>query len=130
MDEQVTVRTVMRASPVAVSWLESAEAALGRMRELGWDRLPVVDAYGVIGLCERRMLQASERRGNWMGGVSVGDLMRRGPFWCRQSEPGEQALRRMERLNTDVLAVIDHRGRVVGTVHRDHFAASAAPALC
>lgn len=123
----MTVQDVMRAMPAFVSWLDSADSALERMRELGWDRLPVVDAHGVIGLCDRRMLQATERRGNWMGGVSVGDVMRRGPFWCRQLEAGDNALQTMDRLNTDVLAVIDHRGRVVGAVHRDQLLAETDP---
>ncbi len=119
MENDVTVGDVMRSAPAYVSWMESAGAALERMRELGWERLPVVDAHGVIGLCDRRMLQSAERRGNWMGGVSVGDLMRRGPFWCRQVDSSANALRTMERLHTDVLAVIDHRGHVVGSVHRE-----------
>jgi CBS domain-containing protein len=125
MDRSVTVQEVMRPAPATVSWLESADAALARMRELGWDRLPVIDAHGVIGLCERRMLQASERRGNWMGGISVGDLMRRGPFWCRQLDSSDHVLRTMDQLNTDVLAVIDNRGRVVGSVHREQLLAAA-----
>ena len=123
----MTVQDVMRPLPAFVSWLDSADSALERMRELGWDRLPVVDALGVIGLCDRRMLQATERRGNWMGGISVGDVMRRGPFWCRQLEAGDNVLETMDRLNTDVLAVIDHRGRVVGAVHRDQLLAETDP---
>lgn len=30
----------------------------------------------------------------------------------------------MERLNTDLLAVINHRGRIVGTVHRERLVAA------
>jgi CBS domain-containing protein len=116
---EIPVQDVMESAAAVVSWIESADSAMARMRELGWKRLPVVDAHGVIGLCELGMLQASERRGNWMGGISVGDMMRRGPFWCRLVESSDKALKIMDRLHTDVLAVIDHRGRVVGTVHRD-----------
>ena len=94
------------------------------MRTLDCQRLPVVDAHGVIGLCDRGVLQSSQRRGNWMGSVSVGDLMRRGPFWCRVLDPSEKVLRTMERLSTDVLAVIDQRGAIVGIVHRDQLTAT------
>ena len=118
----------MRPERDAVSWLDTAELALARMRELGCQRLPVVDAHGVIGLCERAMLQSSQRRGSAMGSVTVGDLMRHGPFWCRKLNSSGEALSTMDRLSTDVLAVIDHRGRIVGMVDRDRLAAVSSPA--
>jgi predicted transcriptional regulator len=102
-----------------VTWSDSADAALGRMRGLGCDRLAVIDPYGVIGICERSVLQAYQQRGTWLGSISVADLMRRGPFWCRQDDPLAKVLQSMERLKTDTLAVLDSRGRVVGTVHHD-----------
>ena len=126
MEAEPIVQDLMQPPSAVVSWLDTAEAALGRMLELGLDRLPVTDAHGVIGLCERSMLQVAQRRGNWLGGISVGDLMRHGPFWCRQTEARGAVLKTMERLHTDVLAVIDRRGRVVGTVHRDRMGDVAA----
>lgn len=124
MDAGRVIQDVMRPIREVVSWLDTAELALARMRTLDCQRLPVVDAHGVIGLCDRGVLQSSQRRGNWMGSVSVGDLMRRGPFWCRVLDPSEKALRTMERLSTDVLAVIDQRGAIVGIVHRDQLTAT------
>lgn len=59
MAKDVTVRDVMRPVSDTVSWLDTAEIALARMRGLGREQLPVVDAHGVIGLCEMAVLQAS-----------------------------------------------------------------------
>ena len=93
------------------------------MRGLGCDRLAVIDPHGVIGLCERSALLACQQRGNWLGSIAVADLMRRGPFWCREDDPPAKVLTTMERLHTDTLAVLDRRGQVIGTISRSQVAA-------
>ena len=118
------VHDVMGGKKAIVTWSDTADAALGRMRGLGCDRLAVIDPYGVIGICERSVLLAYQRRGAWLGSISVADLMRRGPFWCREDDPLSKVLLSMERLKTDTLAVLDRRGRVVGTIHRDQLQAA------
>jgi CBS domain-containing protein len=118
------VHDVMGGEKAIVTWSDTADAALGRMRGLGCDRLAVIDPYGVIGICERSVLLAYQRRGAWLGSISVADLMRRGPFWCREDDPLSKVLLSMERLKTDTLAVLDRRGRVVGTIHRDQLQAA------
>ncbi len=118
------VHDVMGGEKAIVTWSDTADAALGRMRGLGCDRLAVIDPYGVIGICERNVLLAYQRRGAWLGSISVADLMRRGPFWCREDDPLSKVLLSMERLKTDTLAVLDRRGRVVGTIHRDQLQAA------
>jgi CBS domain-containing protein len=118
MLERQRVQDFMQGDTAIVSWSESADAALGRMRGLGCDRLAVIDAHGVIGLCERSVLMDQQQRGSWLGSISVADLMRRGPFWCRDDDPLSMVLLAMDRLKTDVLAVLDKKGRVVGTVRR------------
>jgi CBS domain-containing protein len=123
MAAALRVGEVMRGEKALVTWSDPADAALGRMRQLGCERLAVVDAHGVIGMCELGTLLACERRGTWLGSVSVGDLIRPGPFWCRAEDSGGKALDVMARLATDTLAVIDRRGRVVGVVNRGQLAA-------
>ena len=118
------VHDVMGGEKAIVTWSDTADAALGRMRGLGCDRLAVIDPYGVIGICERSVLLAYQRRGAWLGSISVADLMRRGPFWCREDDPLSKVLLSMERLKTDTLAVLDRRGRVVGTIRRDQLQAA------
>ncbi|HEX6010857.1 MAG TPA: CBS domain-containing protein [Geminicoccaceae bacterium] len=120
------VHDVMGGEKAIVTWSDTADAALGRMRGLGCDRLAVIDPYGVIGICERTVLLAYQRRGAWLGSISVADLMRRGPFWCREDDPLSKVLLSMERLKTDTLAVLDRRGRVVGTIQRDQLQAAQA----
>jgi hypothetical protein len=88
------------------------------MQGLHCERLAVVDPYGVIGICERNVLMAYQQRGARLGGISVADLMRRGPFWCRADDAPDKVLLAMKRLKTDTLAVLDRRGRVLGTIHR------------
>lgn len=120
----------MHVDGAIVSWSDSAEAALSRMRGLGCDHLAVVDATGVIGMCERQQLLGCAQRGTWLGSVAVADLTRRGPFWCRADDPVEKVLHRMERLKTDTLAVIDAEGHVLGTISRSQLlTGKAAPEL-
>lgn len=118
MQNDRRVLDIMEGEKAIVTWSDTADSALGRMRGLGCDRLAVIDPYGVIGICERSVLMAYQQRGSWLGSISVADLMRRGPFWCREDDPLSKVLMSMERLKTDILAVLDKRGRVVGTVHR------------
>jgi len=117
---------LMIEDKAVVAWSDTADAALGRMRGLGCDRLAVIDPHGVIGICERNVLMAYQRRGSWLGSVSVADLMRRGPFWCREEDPLSQVLHSMERLSSDTLAVLDRRGRVVGTIRKEFLQATQA----
>lgn len=124
MLEGQRVHDVMDSEKAIVSWSDSADVALGRMRGLGCDRLAVIDPYGVIGLLERSVLVLHQQRGSWLGSISVADLMRRGPFWCRENDPHSKVLDAMERLKTDILAVLDQRGQVIGTVHREHLKAA------
>jgi len=125
MLEILRVHDVMDPNDAIVGWSDSADAALGRMRGLGCDRLAVIDPHGVIGLCERSVLVALQQRGSWLGSVAVADLMRRGPFWCREDDPHTKVLQTMNRLNTDVLGVLDRRGQVIGTVHRHQLGGTA-----
>src|SRR5215204_867020 len=101
-----------------VNWSDSAEAAIERMRSLDRECLAVTDAHGVLGLCERSVLLSIRQRGTWLGAVTVADVMRRGPFWCYEEDQPDKILATMDRLKTETLAVIDRRGRVHGTVHR------------
>lgn len=119
------VRDVMDGERAVVAWSDTADSALGRMNGLGRDRLPVIDGYGVIGICERSVLADQERRGSWLGSVSVADLIRRGPFWCRVDDPLDRAEATMDRLGTDILAVLGRDSRVLGTIHRSQLAATA-----
>ena len=123
MQNDQRVLDIMEGEKAIVTWSDTADAALGRMRGLGCDRLAVIDPYGVIGICERSVLMAYQQRGSWLGSISVADLMRRGPFWCREDDPLSKVLLSMERLKTDILAVLDKRGRVVGTVSRQQLEA-------
>jgi predicted transcriptional regulator len=118
------VHDVMGGERAVVTWSDTADAALGRMRGLGCERLAVIDPHGVIGICERTVLLAQQRRGTWLGSISVADLMRRGPFWCREDDPLSKVLLSMERLRTDTLAVLDRHGQVVGTIRRDQLQAA------
>jgi CBS domain-containing protein len=117
MEGSQRVAGVMGERPAIVTWSDSADIALDRMVGLGCDRLAVVDTYGVIGICERNVLVAYQRRGAPLTSIPVADLMRRGPFWCRADDPPAKVLIAMDRLKTDTLAVLDGRGRVLGTVH-------------
>jgi CBS domain-containing protein len=124
MLQERRVRDVMGSEKAMVAWSDTADAALGRMRGLGRERLAVIDPYGVIGICERSVLMDLEQRGSWLGSLSVADLVRRGPFWCRADDLVEKVKAAMDRLRTDVLAVIDRRGRVIGTIHRSELEAA------
>ena len=101
------VEQLMGEDHATVSWSDSAEVALGRMRALACEELVVIDPFGVVGLCERERLIAQQRRGAWLGSIATADLMRRGPFWCRGDDAPERAIRAMERLRTGTLAVLD-----------------------
>lgn len=123
------VHDVMGREWAVVSWSDTADAALGRMRGLGRERLAVIDPHGVIGICERSVLLAHERRGTWLGALAVADLSRRGPFWCREDDPLDEAKATMDRLGTDLLGVIDRYGSVVGTIHRSQLATRNEPVV-
>jgi CBS domain-containing protein len=129
MSRAVRVRERMRPGAVAVAWHDSAEAASARMRGVGLDAIPVVDGPRVIGLVERSAASAAQRGGNWLGAVPVASLMRRGAFACRGTDTLEQARAAMDRLDADLLAVVDEAGRVVGVIGRDRVAASARPLM-
>ena len=118
------VQDVMGNEKAMVAWSDTADAALGRMRGLGRERLAVIDPYGVIGICERSVLMDLEQRGSWLGSLAVADLARRGPFWCRVDDPLEKVEATMDRLRTDVLGVVDRRGRVIGTIDRNQLRAA------
>ena len=113
----------MAERPAIVTWTDAADIALGLMDGLQCERLAVTDPYGVIGICERNVLVAYQQRGARLGAISVADLMRRGRFWCRADDPPSRVLVIMERLKTDMLAVLDGRGRVLGTIHRNQLQA-------
>ena len=129
MSRAVRVRERMRPGAVAVAWHDSAEAALARMRAAGLDAIPVVNELRVIGLVERSAAGAAQRGGNWLGAVPVASLMRRGAFACRTADTLEQACSLMDRLDADLLAVVDEAGRVAGVIDRDRLLATARPAL-
>jgi predicted transcriptional regulator len=123
------VHDVMGHERAVVSWSDTADAALGRMRGLGRERLAVIDPHGVIGICERSVLLAHERRGTWLGALAVADLSRRGPFWCREDDPLDKVEATMDRLGTDLLGVLDRYGDVVGTIHRSQLARTTEPTV-
>lgn len=112
------VHDVLYNNHGTVNWSDSADVALGRMDKLRRDELAVVDASGVIGLCQRDMLLAHQERGAWLGSVAVIDLMRRGPFGCHEDDGYDRVGLIMDRLKTNTLAVLDKNDRVIGTIHR------------
>ena len=122
------VRDVMDEPAATVAWSDTAEAALARMRRLGCDSLGVVDGNSVVGLCRRDDLLRQERAGTWLGALSVGDVARPGPFWCQTEEEVAEALRRMARLGSDTLVVVDGDGRIVGSIVASHLAEQRAVA--
>lgn len=123
------VHDVMGHERAVVSWSDTADAVLGRMRGLGRERLAVIDPHGVIGICERSVLLAYERRGAWLGALAVADLSRRGPFWCHEDDPLDKVEATMDRLGTDLLGVLDRYGDVVGTIHRSELAGTTEPTI-
>jgi CBS domain-containing protein len=116
MSRTVRVRDRMRPGDLAVAWDDSAVAALSRMGDARLDAIPVVKDRRVIGLVERACCR---RGGGWLGSVPVASLMRRGVFVCREGDALEHARATMDRLEVDLLAVVDRVGRVVGVVGRD-----------
>ncbi len=119
MPQTVRVRDRMRPGAGAVAWNDSADAAFARMRSAGLDAIPVVNDQRVIGLLERGAVPACQRGGNWPGSVPVAGLMRRGVFVCRMGDRLDDAHAIMDRLEVDLLAVVDEAGRVVGVLGRD-----------
>src|SRR4051794_5380305 len=120
MSPAARVRDRMRPGAVAVAWNGGAHAPPPRMRAARLDAIPVLaDDRRVIGLVERDAVRASRRGGNRLGAVPVADLMRRGVFVCREGDALGHALATMDRLEVDLLAVVDGTGRVVGVVGRD-----------
>lgn len=103
-----------------VHWSDTADAALERMGGLGCDQLAVLATDGIIGVIHKRSLLAAQKRGTWLGSITVADLMRRGPFWCRESDSEADVLDTMQKLIADMLAVLDRDGAVVGMVSREH----------
>ena len=116
MTRAARVRDRMRPGDLAVAWDDNAAAALARMGDARLDAIPVVKDRRVIGLVERACCR---RGGGWLGSVPVASLMRRGVFVCREGDTLEHALATMDRLEVDLLAVVDRVGRVVGVVGRD-----------
>ena len=113
------VHDVMGGEKAIVTWSDTADAALGRMRGLGCDRLAVIDPYGDRHLRAHRVARLSAARR--LARLDIG----RGPdaaraVLVREDDPLSKVLLSMERLKTDTLAVLDRRGRVVGTIQRDH----------
>jgi predicted transcriptional regulator len=119
MSPAVRVQDCMRPGDLAVAWDDSADAAFARMRGAGLDAIPVISEYGVIGLLERSAAHACREVGMRSVSVPVANLMRRGAFVCRASDTVEQARAAMDRLEVDLLAVIDGAGRVVGVIGCD-----------
>jgi predicted transcriptional regulator len=109
----------MRPGALAVAWDDSADAAFARMRGAGLDAIPVISEHGVIGLLEHGAAHACQERGSRPTSMAVASLMRRGAFVCRASDTVEQARAAMDRLEVDLLAVIDGAGRVIGVIGRD-----------
>jgi CBS domain-containing protein len=109
----------MRPGDLAVAWDDSVDAAFARMRGAGLDAIPVISEHGVIGLLEHGAARAHGGGGVRPGPVPVANLMRRGAFVCRASDTVEQARAAMDRLEVDLLAVIDGAGRVVGVIGCD-----------
>jgi predicted transcriptional regulator len=121
MPRTTRVRDRMRPGAMTVAWNESADAAFARMRSAGLDAIPVLSGQRVIGLLEHGAAPACQRGGNWLGSISVASLMRRGVFVCRANDTFEQALATMDRLEVDLLAVVNETGEVIGVIgrHRD-----------
>lgn len=119
MAQAVRVRDRMRPGAVAVACQDSADAAFARMRGACLDAVPVLNGRRVIGLLERGAAYACRGDGSWLGSVPVASLMRRGVFVCRAGDTLEHALAIMDRLEVDLLAVVDGAGQVVGVIGRD-----------
>ena len=119
MPRMMRVRDRMRPGAVAVAWDDGADAAFAQMWGARLDAVPVVKDHRVIGLLERTAAYARPGGGGRSGSVRVASLMRRGVFVCRADDPLEHALATMDRLEVDLLAVVDGTGRVIGAVDRD-----------
>jgi predicted transcriptional regulator len=109
----------MRPGALAVAWDDSADTAFARMRRADLDAIPVVKEHRVVGLLEHGAAHACQEGGGRPTSVPVAGLMRRGAFVCRASDTVEQARAAMDRLEVDLLAVIDGAGRVIGVIGRD-----------
>jgi predicted transcriptional regulator len=119
MSQSVRVGERMRFGAVAAAWYDSVEAAFGQMQVTGLNAIPVVNDQRVIGLIERSAVRACQSGGNWLGSVSVASLMRRGVVTCQAGDSVAQALATMDRLEVNLLAVIDKVGQMIGVIGRD-----------
>jgi len=119
MAQAVRVRDRMRPGAVAVACQDSADAAFARMRNARLDAIPVLNGRRVIGLLERGAAYACQSDGGRLGSVPVASLMRRGVFLCRAGDTLEHAPAIMDRLEVDLLAVVDGAGQIVGVIGRD-----------
>ena len=119
MSHSVRVQDCMRPGALAVALDDSADAAFARMRGACLDAIPVVNEHRVIGLVEQGAAYASRGGGIRSGSVPVASLMRRGDFVCRAGDTVEHALATMDRLEVDLLAVVDGADQVVGVIGRD-----------
>ena len=119
MSHSVRVQDCMRPGALTVALDDSADTAFARMRGACLDAIPVVNEHRVIGLLEQGVAYASRGGGIRSGSVPVASLMRRGDFVCWAGNTVEHALAAMDRLEVDLLAVIDGAGRVIGVIGRD-----------
>ena len=119
MVQAVSVQDCMRPGARAVAWDDSADAAFAQMRGAGLDAIPVVNERRVVGLLEHGAAHACREGGIRSGSVPVADLMRRSVFVCRAGDTVERVRTAMDRLEVDLLAVIDGAGGVIGAIGRD-----------
>jgi hypothetical protein len=58
-----------------VEWYESADRVLARMSRMGCAALDVVENGRRVGVCQRMELERRVRAGEWLGALSVVDIM-------------------------------------------------------
>src|SRR4051794_20620915 len=88
-------------------------------RDADLEAVPVINDQRVIGSFQRRTALGCRNAGDRLGVVPVASPVRRGVFACRTDDTLGHAHAVMDRLEVDLLAVLDAAGRVVGVLGRD-----------
>lgn len=113
------VKHWMLPNPRTVSASEAAGAAFERMREFGFDHLPVLKDGKLVG-----MLSALEsERVAQNPGIPVAELMRAAPLMVLETDTLEEAAHLLVRCGIGALPVVRPDGRLVGVI-------SSADLLC
>jgi CBS domain-containing protein len=115
------VKDVMIPAVGHVSPNDSLRDAAEQMKALNLSPMPVVQDGKVVGiLTEQILLDHVRSDGLAIGAHRVADAMSTEVLCCREDEPLDQALGRIEEGHTGRLPVIDERHHLVGIVsHAD-----------